>query len=236
MNTNNFLFNFSNHKKISVDESNLKIASIFKRGLAGIIDIHITVVLMAIYLQISFKLFFLQKYQDFFENFYQTFGTRAPKNTPDHLNFIFNHQIFYLTIFLIISTILIGAIYHAYLNSSSWQGTIGKRIMKIIVTDNKLNKITFFCGIYHYFLSIIPYFFMIFVIFYARKKNVQLFELLTKDSKIFIIGILIIIANQINIFNKKKLNFFDYLAKVEFYSDKTPFIFPWNFNLKYKKK
>ena len=65
MSTNNFLFEFNNTKETS-KESELPVSSIFKRGLAGIIDVHITVILMAIYLEISFRLFYYQKYKKFF--------------------------------------------------------------------------------------------------------------------------------------------------------------------------
>jgi uncharacterized RDD family membrane protein YckC len=233
MSTNNFLFNF-NQNNLQLD-SDYPIASVFKRGIAGIIDIHITIILMAIYLEISFRNYYFQKYNNFFEDFYQKFGTKTPKNTPEHLDFIFNHDIFFWTIFIIITTILIGAFYHAYLNSSSWQATIGKRIMKIIITDNKQNKISLIAGLWHYFLTLIPYLFIAFVIFFSKKNNLQIYDLLTSNKKILLIGILIILANQMNIFNKKKINLFDYIANVEFYKHKTPYILPWNFKLKYKK-
>ena len=98
MSTNNFLFEFNNTKETS-KESELPVSSIFKRGLAGIIDVHITVILMAIYLEISFRLFYYQKYKKFFVDFMEKFGTETPKNTPEHLEYIFDHSIFYLTLF-----------------------------------------------------------------------------------------------------------------------------------------
>lgn len=229
MSTNNFLFNFNkiNSKNSS---SELKVASVFKRGLAGIIDIHITVILMAIYLEIIFRSFYINKYYDFIVKFEETFGTKTPKNTPDHLEFIFHHEIFLWTIIVFISTIFIGAIYHAYFNSSFWQATIGKRIMKIIITNNLQQKITFGQGIFHYFLSLIPYFFIAFLVFYARKNNISIFETFNSSPKILALGIFFLAINQVNIFNKKKINFFDYIAKIEFYKSKTHFSYPWNSN------
>jgi uncharacterized RDD family membrane protein YckC len=234
MSTNNFLFNFNQNKTSQLD-SDYPIASVFKRGIATIIDIHITIILMAIYLEISFRNYYFQKYNVFFEDFYQKFGTKTPKNTPEHLDFIFNHNIFYWTIFIIITTISIGAIYHAYLNSSSWQATIGKRIMKIIITNKKQDRISFPAGLWHYFLTLIPYFFIVFVILYSRKNNLQLYDYLTNNHKVLLIGIIIMLAYQANIFNKKKISLCDYIANIEFYKHKTPYILPWNFKLKYKK-
>ncbi|NBX52276.1 MAG: hypothetical protein EBT63_01310 [Proteobacteria bacterium] len=158
MSTNNFIFNFAveapnNHEK--------KYASYTRRTIATLIDVHIVLIIRAIFIQIVFSTFFYKIVNDFISDLDIKFGTRTPKNTPEHISFLINHPIFIYTILLVLTTILLGAFYYAYFNSSNWQATIGKRIMGIIISNNN-SRIEFSIGLFHYFLSIIPYLFVIF--------------------------------------------------------------------------
>jgi uncharacterized RDD family membrane protein YckC len=92
---------------------------------------------------------------DFINEFEQNFGTRTPKGTLEHVEFIMNHSIFIYALIIIFITILIGGIYHAYFNSSSWQATIGKKLMKIKVVDLNGHRISFGQAIGRYLSKIV---------------------------------------------------------------------------------
>lgn len=47
--------------------------------------------------------------------------------------------------------------------SSKWQATPGKRLMGIYVTDNNLNRISFFKGFLRYFVKFTPYIVILFI-------------------------------------------------------------------------
>lgn len=229
MSTNNFLFNF-NVKNEDVDQH--VYATSTKRSFAGLIDCFIVLFLRAFFLQVLNNIFFQDLIYKFLNDFEANFGTREPKGTHEHVQFVMNHSIFIYTIIIIFLTILIGAIYHAYFNSSSWQATIGKRIAKVITTNNNSEKISFMNGIYHYFLTLIPIIFIIIAFIYSQKNGLTIFEAFAKNHTLTFMGFLLLIASHSGAFNKKKINFFDYLMKFEFHCGRTENKMPWTKNKK----
>ena len=224
MSTNNFLFNFNVKNEDVVQQI---YATSTKRSFAGAIDCFIVLFLRAFFLQVVNNIFFQKLIYKFLNDFEETFGTREPKGTPEHVQFVMHHSIFIYAIMLIFLTILIGAIYHAYFNSSSWQATIGKRIAKVITTNNNSEKVSFINGIYHYFLTLIPVIFIIIAFIYSQKNGLTIFEAFAKNHTMTILGLLVLIATHTGPFNKKKINFFDYLMKFEFHCGRTEQKMPW---------
>ena len=224
MSTNNFLFNFNVKNE---DDVQRVYATSTKRSFAGLIDCFIVLFLRAFFLQVLYNIFFQELIYKFLNDFEANFGTREPKGTPEHVQFSMHHSIFIYAIILIFLTILIGAIYHAYFNSSSWQATIGKRIAKVITTDNNSEKVSFINGIYHYFLTLIPIIFIIIAFIYSQKNGLTIFEAFAKNHTLTILGLLVLIATHAGTFNKKKINFFDYLMKFEFHCGRTEQKMPW---------
>jgi uncharacterized RDD family membrane protein YckC len=224
MSTNNFLFNFNIREK---DNEFTNYATPMKRSISGIIDCFIVLFLRACFLQFMSNFFVENFLNDFIAEFENKFGTRTPKGTTEHVEFIMNHSIFIYSIIIIFITILIGAIYHAYLNSSQWQATIGKRIAGIMVVGTNGEKISFFTGIFHYFLTLTPIFFVAFIFIYATINKLEIYEIFTKNHILTILGLFFLIASHANSFNKKKINFFDYLMKIEFHLGRTESKTPW---------
>ena len=227
MSTNNFLFNFN---IINEDIPKKTYASPSRRALAGIIDCFIVLVLRACFLNFLNNKYFLKLINNFINDFEKTFGTRTPKGTAEHIEFIMSHSIFIYALIIIFMTISIGAIYHAYFNSSNWLASIGKRIVGIQVVNNNHEKISFNTGIFHYFLTIIPILFFMYVFVYSHKNNYELFETFSKNKILMILGLLLLISSHGNAFSKKKINLFDYLAKIEFHIGRTKNKMPWSKN------
>jgi uncharacterized RDD family membrane protein YckC len=227
MSTNNFLFNF-NVKNDDYEQKNY--AKSTRRSFASLIDFFIVLFLRASFLQILNDFYFSKLIYNFLNDFEKHFGTREPKGTQEHISFIMHHSIFTYSLIFIFITILIGGIYYAYLNSSSWQATIGKRIAKIIVVNNNSEKISFVNGIYHYFLTLIPIIFITFVLISSQKYKYDIYETFSKNHILTIVGFLILLASHGNVFNKKRVNFFDYLLKIEFHEGRTKSKTPWTKN------
>lgn len=224
MSTNNFLFNFNVREK---NNESINYATPTKRSLSAIIDCFIVLILRASFLQSLNNIYVTKFINDFINEFEQKFGTRTPKGTVEHVEFIMNHSIFIYALIIIFITVLIGGIYHAYFNSSNWQATIGKRIIGVMIVNKDGEKISFFTGICHYFLTLTPIFFVVFVFIYAQKNKLELYEVFSKNHALLIFGFLFLVANHASSFNRKKINFFDYLMKIEFHLGRTTPKTPW---------
>lgn len=227
MNTNSFLFNFSKDKN-SIEDNQIQYASPFKRSLSSTIDILIVMIIRGLILQLIGNFFFINTIQNFYSEFESKFGTKTPKGTPEHMEFIYSHPIFSQGIAILIFIILFGAFYYAFFYSSKWQASIGKRIFGIKVVDkNSQEKIKFSDGFYYYFLTIIPYFFILILFIYISKNNSSIYQVFKEIWGFTFFGILILFAVNMSNFNKKKINFFDYLMDFEFHYGKTKSKYPW---------
>jgi uncharacterized RDD family membrane protein YckC len=224
MSTNNFLFNFNIKEE---NNETLIYATPTKRMISGIIDSFIVLILRALFLQIVINSFAVNIFNNFIEEFEKNFGTRTPKGTTEHVEFIMNHSIFLYGLIIFFITIFIGNFYHAYFNSSSWQATIGKRIAGVIVTNKDSQKISFMTGVNHYFLSLIPIIYIIFIFIYAQKNKYEIYELFSKNHFLAILGLLLLIASNANAFSNKRINLFDYFMKIEFHIGRTENKLPW---------
>jgi uncharacterized RDD family membrane protein YckC len=209
-------------------DKNKKYASTFRRSAAGIIDIWITLILRAVFAQIAGLLLLNQALYNFFEDFKNEFGTSVPKNTPEHIDFIVHHSLFFYMLIFYAVIIMIGAIYHSYLNSSAWNGTIGKRLTGIVINTKSELPITFGRAIFHYFLSVLPFFFIFYLIVYQVQNEVGLYKaIIASDFHIFF-GIIFVLWSQINIFTKKKDTIYDMIANTVVISGKTAAKWPWS--------
>ncbi|MFM7558308.1 MAG: RDD family protein [Alphaproteobacteria bacterium] len=227
MSTNSFLFNFSKNKN-SIEDNEIQYATPFKRSLSSSIDILIVMFIRGILLQLIGNFFFINTVQNFYSDFELKFGTKTPKGTPEHMEFIYSHPVFLQGIGILVFIILIGAVYYALFYSSKWQASIGKRIFNIKIVDkNNHRKVKFFDGFCYYFLTIIPYFFILILFIYISKNNISIYQVFTEIWGFTFFGIAILFAVNMSSFNKKKINFFDYLMDFEFHIGKTKSKYPW---------
>jgi uncharacterized RDD family membrane protein YckC len=224
MSTNNFLFNFNVKEE---NNETVKYATPTRRMISGFIDCFIVLILRAFFLQTLNNSYTINFFNNFIDEFEKNFGTRTPKGTTEHVAFIMNHSIFIYALIIFFVTIFIGTLYHAYFNSSNWQATIGKRIAGIAVVKRDSQKISFMTGIYHYFLSLSFVIFIIFVLIYSQKNKYDIYELFSKNHFLTIFGLFLLIATHGNAFSKKRINLFDYLAKIEFHLGRTENKMPW---------
>jgi len=208
-------------------DKNDKYASSFRRGTAVMIDVWITVFIRAIFAQIAGMLVLNQVLYDFLNDFKNEFGTSTPKNTPEHVDFILHHKCFYYMLIFYAFLIMIGAVYHAYLNSSSWRGTIGKRMMKIMITTKNDLPITFGRGLLHYFLSALPFLYVFYLLTYQLRNEVTFYQALTASDTNIFLGIIFVLWVQIQLFTKKKTTAYDLIANTVMIRGKSEAKWPW---------
>lgn len=215
---------------------NRKYATSFRRSTAAIIDIWITLFVRALFAQIAGFIFMNHQMNKFILDFKTEFGTDAPKNVPEHVDFIIHHPFFYYLIIFYALILMIGASYHAYFNSSPWSGTIGKRLMKIMInTENEL-PITFNRALLHYFLSVLPFAFLFYLLVYQISHNLNLYQAITASQLNLFLGIGFVFWVQIQIFTKKRVTAYDMIANTVMLNGRTAYKWPWKPRVKPRVK
>jgi uncharacterized RDD family membrane protein YckC len=216
-------------KKTSEKNSEIEIyASSFRRGTAAGIDIWLVLFLRVAIMQFLGAVWMNKAITNFMLEFIEHFGTETIKNTPTHIEFIIHHRIFFYALTFYAITILVGALYHALLNSSAWQGTVGKRLMKIAIVKEDDSKITFNRALAHYFLSVLPFAFIIYLMSYQLRHNLNFFQTVTSSEINVFLGISFIIWVQIHLFTKDKTTAYDMICKTVLINKRTSAKFPWS--------
>jgi uncharacterized RDD family membrane protein YckC len=218
MNIKNFL------KK---EDINQKYASSFRRTTAAMIDIWIVLFLRVLIMQALVTLWLNSAIINFMKDFSDNFGTETIKNTPQHLEFVTHHRIFFYSLIFYGIIVLVGTFYHALLNSSSWQGTIGKRLMKILMVEESDQKISFKKALAHYFLSVLPFIFVLYLVSYKVLHNINFYQTVTASELNVFFGIVFVIWMQAHLFTKKKTTAYDIICKTTLIDGKTSAKFPW---------
>lgn len=205
-----------------------KYASSFRRSLAAGIDMWIVLFLRIIIAQFLAIIWINKEITDFLVEFQNTFGTETIKNTPEHIDFIIHHRAFFCGIIFYAIIILIGALYHALLNSSAWQGTIGKRLVKIVIVTAGEKEIGFWRAFSHYLLSVAPFIFIFYLLSYQARNHLNFFQALTASEANLFFGICFIFWIQIHLFTKRKTTAYDLICDTILINKKTAALFPWN--------
>jgi uncharacterized RDD family membrane protein YckC len=208
-------------------EENLKYATTARRGTAVMIDIWIVLFLRIFTMQLMGSLWLNAQLVSFLTEFSATFGTQEIKATPEHINFLTNHSIFWQAL-LFYFIIMVGATYHAYLNSSKWQATIGKRIMKIMVTTKLDLPITIKRGFLHYFLSVMPFVYISYVMTYMMRHDITMSEAILGSPTNLILGVIFVAWIQIQAFSPRKTTAYDLICNINFINGKTGYKLPWS--------
>lgn len=206
-----------------------KYASSFKRGNASMIDVLVVLFLRIIVIQLLGKLWLNGAIINFIKEFYDRFGTETPKNNPEHINFIIHNRIFFYGIAFYLIIILIGAFYHALLNSSTWQATIGKRLMGIvIVKEADESRISLLRGLSHYFLSVLPFVFIFYLVSYQAQNHLTFYQTIVASEINVFFGITFMLWVQIHLFTKKKNTAYDMICQTVLIKGRTATKFPWS--------
>ncbi|GDX35776.1 hypothetical protein LBMAG18_02870 [Alphaproteobacteria bacterium] len=225
-NLKNKFLEIHQQKKHNEKQSNL--VGSFKRSIAGAIDSVIVLIGRIFFAETFGKNYLEPSILSFKNEFKEKFGTDTPKNTPEHLEFLYQHEVFSKTMILMFMILMIGAIYHAYLNSSSWQGTIGKRTMGFTIIKQNNLPLSFFRALLHYFLSILPFIYIFYLFSYQLKYNIDLYQAITANEINILFGIIFTLWVQIHAFTKNKTTAYDLICNTICIYNITNAKMPWS--------
>jgi uncharacterized RDD family membrane protein YckC len=218
-----------NTHKIEKNEiSKNNFAGSVKRSLASAIDTFIVLIVRILFIEIIGKMWIEPILLKFNSEFKEKFGTETPKRTPEHIEFMYQHELFYNLFGLFIIILLIGALYHSLLNSSSWRATIGKRLMGIAIVKNNHIALGFKRSLLHYFLSILPFFYIFYIISYQLKYNVEIYQAITASFENILCGIIFMLWLQIHLFTKNKTTAYDLICNTIFINKVFDAKTPWS--------
>jgi uncharacterized RDD family membrane protein YckC len=204
-------------------------ADSFKRSVASMFDIIIVLILRCITLEILGRIWVDKIIIKFMADFKAEFGTEEVTNTPAHVNFILHHQFFSTMLELYFIIIMVGALYHAILNSSKWQATIGKKIMKIVIIDNSdYGEISFFKALAHYFLSVLPMVYVIYLIAFQAIYKLSFYQTIIATKYNVFFGIIFTAWLQAHLFTKNRSTAYDMILNTSMINGVTKFRFPFS--------
>lgn len=201
--------------------------SSIRRSTATMIDMSLVLFLRMIVMQLLAALWLDRIVLRFLEEFHSEFGTELIKNNPEHINFIIQHKVFYSAIIFYLTIIMVGAIYHAYFNASRWRGTLGKRIMNIMIQKEDGSRLSFKTGFAHYFLSILPFIYLFYLLSFQIRNNLNFYQAVTYSQLNIFFGVIFIIWVQIHAFSKRKTTAYDLICKTIFIKGRTDAKLPW---------
>lgn len=209
-------------------DKNKKYASSLRRSSAAAIDITVVLFLRIIVMEVLGNLWLNSQILKFAQEFREKFGTETPKNTPEHIDYIIHSHFFIYTVIFYAIVIFVGAIYHAYLNSSAWHGTLGKRWMRITIVKKDDASIGFGLGLAHYFLSVLPFAFVLYLLSFQLRHEMSFFQAVTASEANVFLGILFLIWVQIHLFTKNKNTAYDMICQTSLINAKTTAKWPWS--------
>lgn len=189
---------------MSEKTSQFSYAGAWIRGCAASIDIMVATTLRIVTAMILGNLWFNQQLANFIVDMKSKFGTDMIGHDPERIDFLLHHPILKAAILFYLVVFLVGALYHILLNSSRWQGTIGKRIMKLTLVKNDGSKLTFWTGTAHYFLSIVPWIFVLYITAYQALHNVTIYNAISDNAFNLVFGLATLAWLEIHLIIKKK--------------------------------
>lgn len=146
---------------------------------------------------------------NFRSEFEQKFSTKIITSDPEQINFIIHHQFFSSLWILIGLLVLVGALYHALLNSSKYEGTLGKIWLHIKIVKTDGSRLTLTQAFLHYCLSILPIVLMIYLVGDYSVKQIEFDKLITDSLFNFVAVAIILLWVQVQLFTKRKTTAYD---------------------------
>lgn len=199
-----------------------------RRSIASAIDTAIVLIIRILFVETLGRMWIEPILLKFNNDFKEKFGTETPKRTPEHIEFMYQSDLFSHLLMLFFCVLMIGTIYHSYLNSSAWRATIGKRLMKIAIVKNNLMALSFKRALLHYFLSIIPFFYIFYIFSYQMKYNIELYQAITASFENILCGIVFMLWIQIHLFTKNKTTAYDLICNTVFINKVFDAKKPWS--------
>jgi len=214
-------------KFLTPDPERAKFASPFRRSFSSGIDMFLVLILRVITIQVCGSLWYRDQMTKFLSDFQAQFGTQTPKSTESHVSYILGHPFVTHTLILVSVIIFVGVIYYTFFNSSKWQATPGKRLMSLRMVKNNDKDIGFTLALIHYLLSIMPFAYVFYLVFYKIHNDINFYQAITSSRFNLAVGVFFVMWIQIQIFTKKKSTIYDIICNTQWIKHKTNSKYPW---------
>ncbi len=179
-------------------------ASPMQRAIASAIDIIIVFFVRFLVLTPLGELWLKPKIVEFYQDFAINFKGEFFQKKPEHINFFLNHEIFLNLLTVYVAVLFAGAFYYAYLHSSYWQATIGKRVLRLVMIKSNGIKVSFKRALLYYFLSILPFIYVFYIALYSASYNMNLVQSITSSFVNIVLTTIFVAWMQAQFFNKKR--------------------------------
>ncbi|MCE3255649.1 MAG: hypothetical protein K0R25_1143 [Rickettsiaceae bacterium] len=194
--------------------SEFQYAGSFKRGFANSIDVLIANLIRVVAVMLLGNLWLGEQIRKFKEDFETKFESDFIGKDPERINFLVQHSVFKSILIFCLLVFASGAVYYILLNASKYRGTIGKKLMKIMIVKNDGEKLTIFESFWHYLLSLIPWIFVAYILAYQMVHSVSIYQAITENMFNLVLGVIALFWLQTNIITKKKATVPDMICKV----------------------
>ncbi len=207
-------------------ENEIAYAGSFRRSMASMIDVFIVAFLRVIAAQFLGMIWLQGVLINLASDYSLYFGTDVIR-TDENLLYIVNHDGFKDIIAFFVIIFLIGAFYHAYLNSSSWKATIGKRLFGIIILNRKYDKIGILRGFCHYFLSLLPVVIILYLVGYQVANGINIVQAVSSNIFNIFLAFCAVMWVNIHVFSNKKTTAYDLICRTLLLEGKSIAKTPW---------
>ncbi len=194
-------------------ETEFKYAGSLKRSAAAAIDIFIANMIRMVVVTIIGNFWFNPQLVKFWADFKAKFDSEIIGKDPEKIHFLMQHQIFKSSLLFFLAVFISGALYYILLNQSKWRATIGKKLMKITIIKNNGDKLTFLESASHYFLSIVPWFFVFYIFTYQMMHGVNIYNAVADNTFNMFFGLITLAWLQVHMVTKKKTTAPDLICK-----------------------
>ena len=211
------------------DQLKIEKASSFQRALAILIDVWVVIFIRFFFLALLGEIWMNDEIMQFKKEYDMAFGENqsSTKPTEKQIAFVKNHSIFVKSIIFYSFIFLVGACYYAYLHSSKWQATIGKRIMKIYFIKKNDMPISFKRALLYYFLSILPFIYIIYIMTFVANYKISLISAIMANFTNIFLTILFVIWIQSSVILRSKNTLYDMICNTTIKKGVINKKYPW---------
>ena len=194
--------------------SNFKYIGSIKRSCSAAIDIFIANVIRMILFSVLGKYWLQPQIINFWTDFKARFDSDMIGKDPEKIHFLMQHQVFKSSLICLLLVFISGALYYVVLNSSRLQATVGRKLMKTIIINKDGSRLTLLQSSTHYFLSIVPWFFVFYIFTYQMMHGINLYNAITGNGFNLIFGLITLAWLQTHLITKKKTTAADMICGV----------------------
>ncbi len=185
----------------------------FKRSFAAAMDTLIANLIRMVVVMFLSALWMSQQVSNFQNDFKAKFDSQIIGKDPDKIQFLMQHSVFKSALLFCFVVFMSGALYYILMGCSKWRGGVGKKLMKIAIVKNDGTKLTLLESASHYFLSIVPWFFIFYIFTYHMMRGINLYNAITENTFNLIFGLITLAWLQIHMVTKKKTTAADLICK-----------------------